>query len=168
MKKAIVLALVVMLTLSLAMPAAAVISPVGSKTSQTATAPLPEVVNTELLVQDDWKLIIEMTATNDVTSMSAEARQAYAAAQAALAEAVPEGMKTQYFFYASVLKAFSNGDRALYNDGVEVTVKIDNVNKVVVKEFIDGKWVELETVDNADGTYTIKGVVNGPMAIFTA
>ena len=35
MKKAIVLALVVMLTLSLAMPAAAVISPVGSKTSQT-------------------------------------------------------------------------------------------------------------------------------------
>ena len=32
MKKAIVLALVVMLTLSLAMPAAAVISPVGSKT----------------------------------------------------------------------------------------------------------------------------------------
>ena len=41
------------------------------------------------------------------------------------------------------------------------------VPNIVVKQFVDGKWVELETVINDDGTVTIMGVVDGPIAIFT-
>lgn len=41
------------------------------------------------------------------------------------------------------------------------------VPNIVVKQFVDGKWVELETVINDDGTITIMGVVDGPIAIFT-
>ena len=49
-----------------------------------------------------------------------------------------------------------------------MTVKVDNAEKVVVKQFVDGKWVELKVIVNADGTITIEDVVDGPIAIFTA
>ena len=48
-----------------------------------------------------------------------------------------------------------------------LTVKIANVTKVVVKQFVDSKWVELKSTVNGDGTVTIEGVVEAPMAIFT-
>ena len=47
MKKAIILALALVLTLSLAVPASAVTSPVAPETSETTTAPLPEIVEEE-------------------------------------------------------------------------------------------------------------------------
>ena len=48
-----------------------------------------------------------------------------------------------------------------------MTVKVDSAAKVVVKQFVDGKWVERKVVVNADGTITIENVVDGPIAIFT-
>ena len=45
-------------------------------------------------------------------------------------------------------------------------MKIANVTKVVVKQFVDGKWVELKATLK-DGNVVIEGLVEGPVAIFT-
>lgn len=172
MKKAFVLALAVILTLSLAVPAAAVGSPTAPETSETTTAPLPEIVGTEVetgtKLDDGTVILVEPVAVEDTADLSEEAQKTYASAQETLAEAVPSGMKTQYFFYVTIVK--TNTDRTIkenYDGSVNMTVKIANVSRVVVKQFVDGKWVPLEAVINADGTVTIKGVVEGPIAIFT-
>lgn len=169
MKKAMILALAVMLTLSLAIPAAAATaeSPNAPETSQTTTAPLPEIVEEEAKTEDGAAVTVEPVAADKVEEMPAEEQKTFVAAQEALKEAAPKGMKAQYFFYAKVTKTEADGTTAKSDTPAKMTVKVENAAKVVVKQFVDGKWVELETVINDDGTITIMGVVDGPIAIFT-
>ena len=168
MKKAMILALAVMLTLSLAVPAAAVTSPVAPETSETTTAPLPEIVEEEAKTEDGAAVTVEPVAADKVEEMPAEEQKTFAAAQETLKKAAPKGMKTQYFFYVTIVKTDEERSfREGYEGAVNMTVKITNVKNVVVKQFVDGKWVELEAIINADGTVTIQGVVEGPIAIFT-
>lgn len=213
MKKAMILALAVMLTLSLAIPAAAATaeSPTAPETSQTTTAPLPEIVEEEAKTEDGAAVTVEPVAADKVEEeMSAEEQKTFVAAQEALKEAAPKGMKAQYFFYAKVTKTEADGTSSkvtgsVADDGTvksaapaNLTIKLDSILKaangnvngkgnangnvngkgngvgngnaipnIVVKQFVDGKWVELETVINDDGTITIMGVVDGPIAIFT-
>lgn len=212
MKKAMILGLAVMLTLSLAIPAAAATaeSPTAPETSQTTTAPLPEIVEEEAKTEDGAAVTVEPVAADKVEEMPAEEQKTFVAAQEALKEAAPKGMKTQYFFYAKVTKTEADGTSSkvtgsVADDGTvksaapaNLTIKLDSILKaangnvngkgnangnvngrgngvgngnavpnIVVKQFVDGKWVELETVINDDGTITIMGVVDGPIAIFT-
>lgn len=173
MKKMLILALAVILTLALAVPAAAENgSPVAPETSDTTTSPLPEIVETEIeagtKTGDDVIIIVEPFAVEDAGSLSEEAQKTYASAQEQLEEAAPANMKTQYFFYVTIVKTDSERSfRENYDGSVNMTVKIANVRNVVVKQFVDGKWVKLEAIINADGTITIEGVVEGPIAIFT-
>lgn len=212
MKKAMILGLAVMLTLSLAIPAAAATaeSPTAPETSQTTTAPLPEIVEEEAKTEDGAAVTVEPVAADKVEEMPAEEQKTFVAAQEALKEAAPKGMKTQYFFYAKVTKTEADGTSSkvtgsVADDGTvksaasaNLTIKLDSILKaangnvngtgnangnvngkgngvgngnavpnIVVKQFVDGKWIELETVINDDGTITIMGVVDGPIAIFT-
>lgn len=212
MKKAMILALAVMLPLSLAIPAAAATadSPTAPETSQTTTAPLPEIVEEEAKTEDGAAVTVEPVAADKVEEMPAEEQKTFVAAQEALKEAAPKGMKAQYFFYAKVTKTEADGTSSkvtgsVADDGTvkfaapaNLTIKLDSILKaangnvngkgnangnvngkgngvgngnavpnIVVKQFVDGKWVELETVINDDGTITIMGVVDGPIAIFT-
>lgn len=167
MKKAMILALAVMLTLSLAVPAAAEGSPVAEKTSGTVTAPLPEIVKEETKTEDGAAVTVEPVAADKVEEMPAEEQKTFVAAQETLKEAAPKGMKAQYFFYAKVTKTEADGTTAKSDTPATMTVRVENAAKVVVKQFVDGKWIELETVINDDGTVTIMGVVDGPIAIFT-
>ena len=212
MKKAMILALAVMLTLSLAIPAAAATaeSPTAPETSQTTTAPLPEIVEEEAKTEDGAVVTVEPVAADKVEEMPAEEQKTFVAAQEALKEAAPKGMKAQYFFYAKVTKTEADGTSSkvagsVADDGTvksaapaNLTIKLDSILKsangnvngkgnangnvngkgngvgngnavpnIVVKQFVDGKWIELETVINDDGTITIMGVVDGPIAIFT-
>ena len=213
MKKVMILGLAVMLTLSLAIPAAAATaeSPTAPETSQTTTAPLPEIVEEEAKTEDGAAVTVEPVAADKVEEeMSAQEQKTFVAAQEALKEAAPKGMKTQYFFYAKVNKTEADGTSSkvtgsVADDGTvksaasaNLTIKLDSILKsangnvngkgnangnvngkgngvgngatvpnIVVKQFVDGKWVELETVINNDGTITIMGVVDGPIAIFT-
>lgn len=222
MKKAMILALAVMLTLSLAIPAAAATaeSPTAPETSQTTTAPLPEIVEEEAKTEDGAAVTVEPVAADKVEEMPAEEQKTFVAAQETLKKAAPKGMKSQYFFYAKVTKTEADGTSSkvtgsVADDGTvksvtsaNLTIKLDsileaangnangkgsangnvngkgnangNVNgkgngvgngatvpNIVVKQFVDGKWIELETVINDDGTITIMGVVDGPIAIFT-
>lgn len=213
MKKAMILALAVMLTLSLAIPAAAATaeSPTAPETSQTTTAPLPEIVEEETKTEDGATVTVEPVAADKVEEeMSAEEQKTFVAAQETLKKAAPKGMKSQYFFYAKVTKTEADGTSSkvtgsVADDGTvksaapaNLTIKLDSILKsangnvngkgnangnvngkgngvgngnaipnIVVKQFVDGKWIELETVINDDGTITIMGVVDGPIAIFT-
>lgn len=211
MKKAIVLALALVLTLSLAVPASAVTSPVAPETSETTTAPLPEIVEEETKKEDGATVTVEPVAADKVEEeMPVEEQKTFAAAQETLKKAAPKGMKTRYFFYVKVTKTEADGTSSkvtgsVADDGTlksvtsaNLTIKLDSILKaangnangkgsangnvngkgngvgngatvpnIVVKQFIDGKWVELETVINDDGTITIMGVVDGPIAIFT-
>ena len=197
MKKAIVLALAVMLTLSLAVPAAAAVgSPVAPTTSETTTAPLPEIVEEETKTEDGATVTVEPVAADKVEEMPVEEQKTFVAAQETLKEAAPKGMKAQYLFYAKVTKTEADGTSSkvtgsVADDGTvksaaagNMTIKLDSILKavngnangnangkvvpnVVVKQFVDGKWIELETVINDDGTVTVMGVVDGPIAIFT-
>ena len=212
MKKAMILALAVMLTLSLAIPAAAATaeSPTAPETSQTTTAPLPEIVEEEAKTEDGAAVTVEPVAADKVEEMPAEEQKTFVAAQEALKEAAPKGMKAQYFFYAKVTKTEADGTSSkvtgsVADDGTvksaapaNLTIKLDSILKaangnvngkgnangnvngkgngvgngnavpnIVVKQFVDGKWIELETVINDDGTVTIMGVVDGGIAIFT-
>ena len=213
MKKAMILALAVMLTLSLAIPAAAATadSPTAPETSQTTTAPLPEIVEEETKKEDGATVTVEPVAADKVEEeMPVEEQKTFAAAQETLKKAAPKGMKSQYFFYVKVTKTEADGTSpkvtgSVADDGTvksaapaNLTIKLDSILKaangnvngkgnangnvngkgngvgngnaipnIVVKQFVDGKWVELETVINDDGTITIMGVVDGPIAIFT-
>lgn len=212
MKKAMILALTVMLTLSLAIPAAAATaeSPTAPETSQTTTAPLPEIVEEEAKTEDGAAVTVEPVAADKVEEMPAEEQKTFVAAQETLKKAAPKGMKSQYFFYVKVTKTEADGTSSkvtgsVADDGTvksaapaNLTIKLDSILKaangnvngkrnangnvngkgngvgngnaipnIVVKQFVDGKWIELETVINDDGTITIMGVVDGPIAIFT-
>lgn len=48
-----------------------------------------------------------------------------------------------------------------------MTVELEGITELVVKQYLDGKWVELKSAINADGTVSIYGLVEGPVAIFT-
>lgn len=82
----------------------------------------------------------------------------FAEAQASLKDAAPAGMKTQYFFWCHIV-----GEKS----PVDVTVELEGITELVVKQYLDGKWVELKSAINADGTVSIYGLVEGPVAIFT-
>lgn len=166
MKKAIVLMLAVILTLSLAVPAAAAGtgSPKAPETSETTTAPLPEVVADEVKTEDGTVVIVEPVAADDTKKLVAEEKKTLADAQTALAEAAPAGMKAQYFFF---VKVTAKDDANKEVGSVSMAMKVDNAEKVVVKQFVNGKWVERKVILNADGTLTIEGIEEGPIAIFT-
>ena len=72
--------------------------------------------------------------------------------------------KAQYFFYVRV---YAQDDATKKVAPVTITIKLEGVTEVVVKQFVDSKWVELKSTVNGDGTVTIEGVVEAPMAIFT-
>ena len=162
-----ILALALVLAMSLAVPVAAVGSPVAPTTSETTTAPLPEVIVEEVKTADGAPIVIEPVAADKVEEMPKEDQKTFVAAQEKLAEAAPAGMKTQFFFYAKVTKKAADSTTAKSDAPVSMTVKVDSAAKVVVKQFVDGKWVERKVVVNADGTITIENVEDGPIAIFT-
>ncbi|HAL88045.1 MAG TPA: hypothetical protein DCO69_02760 [Clostridiales bacterium] len=151
MKKALVMLLAVVLVIGMAVPAYAVSSPVGGKTSSTTTADLPKLT-------DESKGYVEFIAVEDAEKLSKESQATFAEAQTKLKDAAPTGMKTQYFCWCHIVGKESP---------VDVAVEIKGITELVVKQYLDGKWVELKSAINADGTATINGLVEGPVAIFT-
>ena len=150
MRRVMTFALAVMLVMAMAVPAFAVNSPTAPVASETKTAALPVVVDT-------LSAGVALIPVNAAATLAAEAKETFATAQAELKAAAPAGMAVKYFAYVAV-----ESDSA-----VTVALKIANVQSVTVMQFLDGKWVELKCTLNADGTITIEGVVEGPIAIFT-
>lgn len=152
MRKACVFVLAVILVTGLAVPAmaAAVGSPTAPVATPNKTAPLPEVVET---TADCTFLSIY-----DADALSEEAREDFIAAQETLEEATPEDMTVKYFFF--------HIEDPTHNGPCQDVFDIGKFSKVIVKQFIDGEWVELEVTVNPDGTITIQQLIDGPVAIF--
>lgn len=125
-----------------------VASPMAPQESATVTALLPVFVSS---TADECTLYSVL----DVYKLSADARLAFEDAQKSLKDAVPEGMTARYFFYVYT------------SEPCTLVLRISNFDKLVVKQYLNGKWEELKVTVNADGTVAIENVVEGPMAIFT-
>ena len=165
MKKAIVLALAVMLTLSLAVPAAAVTSPVAPETGETTTAPLPEVVESETKNADGSVVTVTPVDANK-QDLTKDEKDAMAKAQQNQKEGAKGLKSTLYLFYARVVKTNSDGTTTKDAKG-SMTIKAKNPEDIIVRQFIGDKWIDLEVVPNSNGTVTINGIQNGPMLIGT-
>lgn len=167
MKKAIVLVLALVLTLSLAVPAAATdaASPAAPGNSQTTAAPLPVVVESEPKRAKGPIVTVTLLDANS-PDLTKDESDAMAKAQQNQDEGA-KGMKTALnFVYARVVKIYANGTTTREAVG-SVTIKAENPEDIVVRQFIGDKWVDLEVVVNTDGTVTINGIQNGPMLIGT-
>lgn len=160
MKKTIVLILALILTLSLAVPAAAsVTSPTAPEKSGTTTAHIPFLISDTSNEDADKKCVL--VPWKDLWKLSEDAQKVFTAAWESLADAKPEDMRAQYFFY------YIPGSEFDSVNGSTLVVNIQKITEVTVKQFIDGKWEKLDAFINDEGTVTIKGVVEGPIAIFT-
>lgn len=155
MKKALVIALAVVLTMALAVPAFAADtkSPTAPVANEEATSPLPVVAENG----DKVKLV----SVEDADELPEEAQETFTKAQEELKEAAPEGMTTRYFFY------YVAETEEETEEETELVLEVKDFDEIVVMQFVDDEWVELEVVENDDGTITIKKVVDGPIAIFT-
>ena len=149
MRKVIAFALAVMLVMSLAVSAFAASSPVAPAASATKTSALPVVV-------DELPEGVTFVPMHRAHVLTAEDKDEFVTAQAALRKAAPEGMVAKYFFYVVCAG----------HDTFAFTMKTA-AEEVAVMQFADGEWTELECTLNNDGTATVKGVAHGPLAIFT-
>lgn len=124
------------------------VSPTAPKTSATATAPLPVLISA---TSDDYALY----ATTDDYKLTLEARQTFIDAQKSLPEVAPKDMAARYFFYMYT------------NVPCTAVFEIKNIHEVIFTQYLEGKWTELKSTINTDGTVTVENVAEGPMAIFT-
>lgn len=161
MKKTVGIALALMLVMGLAVPAMA-----AQETSAKAAVSSPAATPEDLtpLVVETSSSNLEVLSSEEVADLPEEKQETFTQAVETLKEdeeAVPEGMAVRYVFYCSVTEEGSTSTEAL-----SATIQLDDFKELVIKQFIDGKWVELEFIINEDGTITILNVVDAPMAIF--
>lgn len=168
MKKLLALILAATMTIGMVVSAAATSADDSVSSPVAETVAVPEVV----LSEENTGIIIELVATEDAVELTEEKQEVYTAAQDTLVEAAPEDMSAISFFYFQAFAEDEKGERTEITEPIDVTLKIDevteieNITEVKIMQFVDGEWVELEVVMNPDGTITIMGVVEGPIAIF--
>ena len=90
---------------------------------------------------------IQLRSAEEVQELMKEAK-------AKLKAACPKGFAVEYFFYTEV------------EGSVAATFEPIPHEKIMFKQFINGEWVELAFTVNEDGTITVEGIVEAPMAIF--
>lgn len=150
---ALLLALVVVLSVS----SVAYAADVGSVTAAPVVEEGNKAAALPTVVESDEDVVL--TPVDEVEDLPEDAQEEFKEAAATVEEAVPEGMVARYLVYSS-------GPATPYT----ITLKLDDitdVKDVVVRLFKDGKWIDLEVVKNADGTFTIKLPESGALAICT-
>ena len=152
MKKMLVLVLAVIMVMSMAVPAAALNSP-------TATA-----ADLTPVLTKESTLIVELHTTADVLKLAEEVQEVMAEAKEDLQEAAPKGFAVKYFFYVEIIG--TEKSVAVEFEPIKGITAETDAARLVVMQFVNGKWVELEFTINADGTITVLGVVEGPIAVF--
>lgn len=163
MKKALVLVLAFALVMSMAVSASATGSPVAPVTDTKTTSPLPKVLTDRLANH----LIIELIPTEKAEDLTPEQQKNFEAAQKSLEDAAPDGMNAQYFFYFTAYYAGEGGERSKVTEPLTVPFQVENVSELVVKQYVDGEWVEREVTVNSDGSFDVAGLVEAPTAFFT-
>ena len=150
MKKIMTVLLAIMLLVFVAVPAFAA-SPTAPEATTSKTSSLPVVADMD---QDASCILYSIYDADELTE---EECTFFKEAQKTLKKEVPAGMRVKYFFYHQPL------DAAV--EACEHTLDIGNFAEVIVKQYLEGKWVELDVKVNENGTITISGIKTGPMAI---
>lgn len=150
MKKTLAFVLAVLLMIAVAVPAFAA-SPTAPQETPDKTAPLPAV-------KDDDGNGCKLVSVFEADTLPEEAKRVFIAAQELLEEATPDGMLVKYFYYH-----WRNVEEI---EHCAHTLDIGEFDQVMIKHFLDGKWVEHDVTINADGTITIIDLLSGPVAIF--
>lgn len=97
-------------------------------------------------------------STEDVLKLSGDVHKLMAEAKAKLKDACPAGFAVKYFCYGEIVGNESSAPMVLK--------PIDH-DEIQVMQYVDGAWMELKATVNEDGTVTVEGVAEGPIAIFT-
>lgn len=120
----------------------------------------PAAAPAELLpVLTEESYLVAQTHTMEETAvLSEEVQQQSRQAKDALQETCPEGFAVKHFFYLDVLE----GEGPASIDFMPM-----NHDEVLLKQFVDGQWVDAAYTENQDGTLSVESAVDAPMAVFT-
>ncbi len=161
MKKTVILVLAAVMVIAMAVPAFAVSSPTAPVADEDKTTPLPEIVGPATGCA--------FYSIYEADQLPEKARKEFLAAYETLEEATPENMTVKYFFYHVKDSHLHGLCRHTFNIG--------EFEKVIVKQYVDEEWIELEelgkrmgepkeVIDNSDGTITVVGLETAPTAFF--
>ncbi len=92
----------------------------------------------------------------DFDELPADPRKTIEEAMEKLPDAIPEGMRARYVFYADICETC---------DDCSAVFEPKHEWDAVVLQYVDGEWVELKVTTNEDGTITVDGFVDGPVAL---
>lgn len=110
------------------------------------------------VISKESSLLVLLHSTEMVPQLSEEIQDLMAEAKAKLKDACPEGCAVKFFCYTEII-----------GDADTVTVEFEKIEaeKIYFKQFVAGKWVELSSEVNQDGSISVKDVKEGPTATFT-
>lgn len=137
-------------------PQTAVNSPSARKENANATASLPVLVSSK----DGKRDILALTAVEDEHALTGKSKDSFSAAQKVIRTAVPAQMKAQYFFFAIPLT----------DEEVNAAFEIEGISQlsdVVIKQYIENKWVEMELALTEEAYVVANNVQKAPMLICT-
>lgn len=144
MKKVFTFALIAVLVLGMAVPAVAL---GGNQAAWDRLLPA--------LHENSFDLVI-FYSMDDVLNLSEEDQKLMEEAQEKLDEAYKEHLALRYFCMAEIVGSKSVG------------VVFDPIAhaEIEFQQYVDGAWKMLEHTVNADGSISVEGIMNGPLAIF--
>lgn len=120
-------------------------------------SPAANWVDLKPILTEESYMIAQIHTVEEVASLSAEIYNRMAEAKYLLKDACPEGYAVKYFFYLEIL----NGE-----ESITVGFEPIDCNAIVIMQFVDGAWVELENTKDSTGVLTVPGVVSAPVAVF--
>lgn len=146
MKKVLALVLAVILVMGLAVPAAA-----NNIVSASVRNSRPDLTNSS-------EKLVKLHNLDEVLKLSEEIQNLMSEAEEALKDVDFKGLALRYFFYTEILSG---------ENSVSVDLKPIPHKTILIMQYIDGMWVELEHSVGDDGIITVPDVVDAPFIILT-
>lgn len=144
MKKVLILILAVVMVINMAIPAFAL---EGAHAQWERLLPV---------LSGDSELVI-FYSMKDVQDLSEEDQKLMEEAAEKLDKARPDHLALKYFCLVEVVGS---------EDGCSIALEWIEHDEMEIKQYVDGEWNLLEHAVNEDKTIVVKGVTDGPLAIF--
>lgn len=108
-------------------------------------------------IGEQSSMLVLLHSTEMVPHLSDEIQNLMTEAKAKLKDACPAGCAAKFFCYVEI-----------FGDAESATVDFEKLdfNEIHFDQYVGEEWVELPHEINEDGTITVKGIIEGPMAIF--
>ncbi len=97
---------------------------------------------------------LSIYSTEELDQLEAASQEIFREAEDRLPDAVPGEMSERDFFYVDMCE-----------DCQESTAdfRVENFDRLLVKQYVDHQWVSVEFTVNGDGTISVYGLVDGPV-----